>query len=154
MPLFQNPPSSDTTMRLMSGVPCVGIPHSCNGMSLSGMGLTLEGWCCARRWLSRLVTNTCQTNIKTGYYYSLLNFGNPHPGCHILYTIHYTYMRAPQVVHNRTNQRGEREADKQVSHMRIVYRNYRNYHSIPLVRIFYYLSAFRSQIPSEAVRQE
>ena len=39
---------------LMSGVPCVRFPHSCNGKSLSGMGLTRERWCCAGGWLSRL----------------------------------------------------------------------------------------------------
>ena len=39
---------------LMSGVPSVGFPHSCNGRSLSGMGLTRERWSCAKGWLSRL----------------------------------------------------------------------------------------------------
>ena len=41
------------------------IIHSCNGRSLSGMGLTRERLCCARGWLSRLDMYTCQTSIKT-----------------------------------------------------------------------------------------
>ena len=39
---------------LMSGVPSVGFPHSCNISSLSRMGLRRDRWCCARGWLSRL----------------------------------------------------------------------------------------------------
>ena len=38
---------------------------SCNGKSLSWMGLARERWCCTRGLLSGLDMNTCQTSIKT-----------------------------------------------------------------------------------------
>ena len=91
------------------------------------MGLTRERWYCARGWLSRLDMNTCQTIIKNSI---LLMYIGPHPG-------YQTHETPQQVVPNRTNQRGEGQADEQVSQTRIVDRNYGNYHSIPLIRIVY-----------------
>ena len=68
----------------------------CNGSTQSGMGLTRERWCCARRWLSRLDMNTCQTSIKTSIFPCL---GSPHLG--------YQRHETPQWLTYRTNQRGK-----------------------------------------------
>ena len=64
---------------LMSEVPSVGFPHSCNGRPLSGMGPTRERWCCARGWLSRL---DIQQHLSRGRPIPLRNlplhkWGNP-----------------------------------------------------------------------------
>ena len=49
-----------------------------NGMSLSGMRLTWDRWCCTELWLSKLDTNSCQTSIKTDIL--LLCSRSPHLG--------------------------------------------------------------------------
>ena len=61
---------------------------SCNGKSLSGMGLARERWCCTGRWLSRLDMNTCHTSINADI---LLYCGcSPHLGSIGLTRDHHT----------------------------------------------------------------